>query len=142
MSAKVIVDAMEEGYLRINLIWPSVPIPAWLAKPSGLRDQEENARDLPLDGRSADLPIWNKQGGESTAFAILKQRLLLQLLDSVDDHANHSLIINEANTSARLASATGFPFLVYPCLFHERASEALSNDRHRTSAYWRGLRAM
>jgi len=51
-------------------------------------------------------------------------------------------LINEANISSRLASATGFPCLVYPCLFHERTSEALSNDRRRTSAYWRGLSAM
>jgi len=139
MSAKVLVDPVEDGYLRIRLTWPPVPMPAWLAKNSELRDPEENFRSLPLDGRSDGLPLRLAPGGQSAAFALLKQRLLLQLLDVVDDHASHNLIINEANATARLATATGFPLLVYPCLFQERASEALSHDRRRNSAYWKGL---
>jgi hypothetical protein len=57
----------------------------------------------------------------------------------VADQTSHHLIINEANTAARLALASGFPQLVYPCLFRERVLESLSQDRLRNSAYWSGI---
>jgi hypothetical protein len=139
MSAEVLVNSIEDAYLKIRLTWPPFRKPLQPAKESRLRHMEPNNLDLPVVPRSGDLPLRLTPEGQSAAFSLLKQRLLLQLLDVVADHAIHHLIINEANTTARLAAATAFPLLVYPCLFHERASEALSQDRRRTSAYWKGL---
>lgn len=133
---------MEQGRLKIRLAWPPVSISTRLAEDWEPGGTDENTRDLDSGCRDPGVPFCAQSERQASAFALLKQRLLLQFLDAVDDHASHHLIINEANVTARLALGTGLPLLLYPCLFQERAADSLSIDRRRSSAYWKGLASM
>ncbi len=139
MNAKVVLDAMEERFVKIRRICPPVPMSTWPVEDRRPHDTQGDARPVQLGCGSDGVPPRLAPERQASSFALLKQRILLQLLDAVDDHASHNLIINEANTTARLASATGFPLLVFPCLFQEMAADVLSRDRRQKSAYWCGI---
>ena len=52
--------------------------------------------------------------------AILKNRLLLRLLDEISDTNLHAALIHKARESAALAGMTPYPLLLFSCLFEER----------------------
>jgi hypothetical protein len=108
MNSKVIVKSATEGCLRIGLARPQVPNPVNNPQPSVFPDLEPVAPGVQLDEQSAGSDGAQTQRKREAAYAILRQRLLLQLLDSGCDHASHSLIIQEAATAACVASATCF----------------------------------
>ena len=68
---------------------------------------------------------------------LLKLRLLSRALDEIPSYELHALIIQQAELAVAQAASTAFPELVLPCLFEERAAQALELQRHRKSAYWR-----
>jgi hypothetical protein len=78
---------------------------------------------------------------QETQFRILKQRLLLRKLDEVGSGEAHSSIIQEAEAAGRLARGTSCPWLVFPCLFEERARASLERFHERNARYWQHLRA-
>ena len=72
-------------------------------------------------------------------FELLRWRLLLRHLDKVENSELHALVIREAKVATELARATAFPWLVFPCLFEERANAALQREAMVATLYWRGL---
>ncbi len=75
---------------------------------------------------------------EST-FELLRWRLLLRRLDSIQSSELHALVIREAHRAAVLASATSFPWLLFPCLFEERVDAALTRHARDAELYWKDL---
>lgn len=73
-------------------------------------------------------------------FELLRWRLLLLRLDALQGSELHSLAIREAQVAAILAGETGFPGLVFPCLFEERVAAALARQAREVNRYWRELR--
>jgi len=63
-------------------------------------------------------------------FQLLKHRLLLRQLDEMPEVESHALVIYEAEAAASLASLTPYPFLIFPCLFEERARAAALETHH------------
>ena len=57
--------------------------------------------------------------------ALLKNRLLLRVLDETSNTNLHEAIILEAGESAALARMTPYPLLLFPCLFEERTGVAM-----------------
>ena len=74
-------------------------------------------------------------------FELLRWRLLLRRLDQLENCELHALVIREARAATELARATPFPWLVFPCLFEERADAALEGEAQRSTLYWRELNA-
>jgi hypothetical protein len=70
---------------------------------------------------------------------LLKMRLVLQVLEQVPDTALHALIILEAEAALSTAVRTGFPLLIFPCLFAEHVTQALRLAAQRSKTYWRLL---
>jgi hypothetical protein len=73
-------------------------------------------------------------------FELLRWRLLLLRLESLQGSELHALAIREAQVSAILACETAFPGLLFPCLFEERVEAALARQAREVSRYWRELR--
>lgn len=69
-------------------------------------------------------------------FEVLIQRLILQRLGQVLNTELHPLIIAAGREAAALARLSPFSFLLFPCLFEERAAAALNEERNQTRAYW------
>ncbi len=67
---------------------------------------------------------------------ILKLRLLLGRVEQVSKANLHALIIREADRSLVLARAAGYPLLLFPCLFEERATMALHQAEQQERLYW------
>ncbi len=67
---------------------------------------------------------------------VLKLRLLLGRLEQVSKANLHAHIIREAHLSSALARATGYPLLLFPCLFEERATAALDQGEQLEDRYW------
>jgi hypothetical protein len=63
-------------------------------------------------------------------FELLKHRLLLRQLDEMPDVESHARVIYQAHVAAALASLTAYPFLIFPCLFEERARAASLETHH------------
>ena len=65
--------------------------------------------------------------------ALLKNRLLLRVLDETVNTNLHEAIILEAGVSAALARMSHYPLLLFPCLFEERVRMAAELDRLSTN---------
>jgi hypothetical protein len=74
-------------------------------------------------------------------FELHRLRLLLKQLDKVENSDLHALVIREAKVATELASATAFPWLLFPCLFEERVEAALQREALVATLYWGGLNA-
>src|SRR4051794_35483838 len=72
-------------------------------------------------------------------FEVFKQRLLLQRLDEEPNTDAHALLFNAADEAGQMAKATGVPWLVFPCLFAERANTAARFAHSREAGYWSSL---
>ena len=72
-------------------------------------------------------------------FDVFKLQLVLRRLDEIPDYELHALILDEAEHAAFLARRTAFAWLVFPCLFEERAAAALERERAARRTYWAGL---
>ena len=72
-------------------------------------------------------------------FAVLKNRLLLRVLDETPNTEFHATIMREARESANVAGMTEFPLLLFPCLFEERTSAARELLQRRATAWERVL---
>ena len=72
-------------------------------------------------------------------FGMLKQHLLLRRLNDTPESETHALIMRQADEAALLAWLTPFPLLTFPCLFEERAAQALEQARRLARRYWTGL---
>jgi hypothetical protein len=72
-------------------------------------------------------------------FELLKHRLLLRQLDEMPDVESHALVIYEAEAAASLASLTPYPFLIFPCLFEERARATAESARGQEHLCWSHL---
>jgi hypothetical protein len=56
----------------------------------------------------------------------LRQRLILRQLNEILETERHFLIIASAARAERLATRTGFPLLLFPCLFEEQVAAVLA----------------
>ncbi len=76
--------------------------------------------------------------GVAAQFTVLKQRLLHRYLNEVPDWEIHARIMQEADDAERLAWFTSYPFLIFPCLFEERARMATEQARRERERerYW------
>jgi hypothetical protein len=81
-----------------------------------------------------------KRQSDDDWLTLLRQKLLLEKLSEVEDFTAHSALMDEAHTAAQLARETGFPLLVFPCLFSERAATAEQALREGLRCYWSNLR--
>ena len=77
---------------------------------------------------------------QKAGFEMLKQRLLLRELDEVGIWEAHAQIMQEAEITAKLASQTHFPSLVFPLLFEERIRAVVQGHRNREASYWQAFR--
>ncbi len=77
--------------------------------------------------------------GLSARFELLKQRLLLERLDEVLPAEAHAAVIQRASQAAAEAWLSGYPLLVFPCLFEEMASEATARLARQAELYWQRL---
>jgi hypothetical protein len=74
---------------------------------------------------------------QSAELEVLKHRLLLEMLEETADFNCHGAIIKEAEITARSARATGYPMLVFPCLFKDRAAAVCEELAWIQRGYWR-----
>ena len=70
---------------------------------------------------------------------LLKMQLLLRCLDQTQSAEFHAALIREAEAATCLARRTGFPTLIFPCLFEERVRAALEEQERAATQYWGAL---
>jgi hypothetical protein len=76
---------------------------------------------------------------QKAEFEVLKQGLVLRQLDDTPRQELHAVMMQEAEGAAVLAGTTQFPFLVFPCLFAERARVASELFQKELSEYWQAF---
>jgi hypothetical protein len=139
MSAKVILDSMDEGYRRVRLVWPQIPLSENLSVRMSLTDRVTGAHAFQQAQWRTEACRVRRHDRRDATFALLRQRLLLKKLDSITDASLHNLVIQEASAAAEVAAGSGFPLLIFPCLFEEKAARALESRHRHHQTYWRGL---
>lgn len=75
-------------------------------------------------------------------FELIKMQLLLRCLEETHTAEFHAALIHEAELATRLACLTGFPELVFPCLFEERARAVLEEQARAATRYWGALESV
>jgi hypothetical protein len=68
-------------------------------------------------------------------FARLKNRLLAEQLDAVEQPALNALLRRAANEAAALAWVTFYPLLVFPTLFEEKSEAAIRQAERQARIY-------
>jgi hypothetical protein len=76
---------------------------------------------------------------QKAEFEVHKQGLVLRQLDDTPSQELHAVMMQEADGAAVLARTTQFPFLVFPCLFAERARLASEHFHKKLSDYWQAF---
>ena len=70
---------------------------------------------------------------QETELERLKNRLLVRLLNDLDEPALNALARRAANEAAALAWVTNYPLLTFPALFEEKVENALRYAERQTS---------
>lgn len=70
---------------------------------------------------------------EETELERLKNRLLVRVLNELDNPGANAYVRRAANEAAALAWVTPYPLLTFPALFEEKAADALLYTERQTS---------